>query len=636
MMTQVNSRTFSPLQIRGLLKAGDIYIPGHGEFPRFSDTFYIHEIDRIADYMTPADREGIQILTTVFGVLPKPLVCLILHWADKASHSKAPWAPVFRQIHIGVKGIIMSLYYSDVSNDGLVFKNIGWNVRCGDVLPTTVAKTAFDRVRSAQGFLRSLTPAERLAPLKRLKQVILEEQERIVDEVQKATGKARTDVLVSEIFGVLDHLAFLEKSSVKFLKDRKAHTPIVLMGKSSRVFFEPLGTVLAISPWNYPFYQAMVPITSALICGNTVVYKPSEVTPLTGLVESLLKKAGVPENWVQVVYGDGKLGEELIEQHPNKIFFTGSTRTGKRIMELASKQLIPVELELGGKDPMIVFEDVDLDRAVAGAAWGALTNSGQSCTSVERLYVHEKIYEEFKTRLKAAFEKLRIDPDKDGFVDLGPMTSDMQVGIVAAHINEAEKAGAKLLTGSKWDRKSRLIPPILLDQCSRDMKVAYDETFGPVLPIISFRSEEEVIGLANHSEYGLSASVWSADLKRATRVARRLITGNVSINNVMVTEGNHSLPFGGTRNSGFGRYKGEFGLYSFSNLKAVMNEKSSRKIEANWFPYTAEKYRLFSDLIHAVFSGTCAWTRFKGFVGFAITGIKLETYVAKVTKSKQS
>ena len=624
MSPSVQSRTFSPLMIRGLLKAADVYVPG------FSRTGYIHEVDRIADYMTPADRSGIQALAIALALLPRFVVRLLVAWADRGVASRSPWAPTLRQIHLGLKGLVMSLYYSDVASDGEVFRHIGWDVRCGEEpAPVSPAAAAFARVRTGQPFLRKLTPAERVARLARLRAVVLAEQERIVAEVVRATGKARTDVLVSEVFGVLDHLAYLERSAPKALADRKVRTPPVLMGKRSRVFFEPLGTVLVISPWNYPFYQALVPITSALACGNAVVYKPSEHTPLTGLVESLLGKAGLPGNWVQVVYGDGAAGEELIAQGPDKIFFTGSTRTGKRIMSLAAEQLIPVELELGGKDPMIVFEDANLERAVAGAVWGALTNTGQSCTSVERLYVHEAIYEPFREKLQAQFERVRAGaaggPGSDAWVDMGPMVNDMQTAVVARQLEAARQSGARILTGGQWDGKSRFVPPILLDRPDPALDISREETFGPVLPIFPFRTEEEAVALANDSVYGLSASVWSADLRRAERVARRLVTGNVSINNVMVTEGNHALPFGGTRRSGFGRYKGELGLLAFSNVKAVMSEPSSAKIEANWFPYGEEKYRLFSDLIRAVYGSS----GLLGLLRFAWVGLRLERCAAR-------
>ncbi len=447
-------------------------------------------------------------------------------------------------------------------------------------------REVFDKAHQAEKALRAMPLPERLRYVERLKQVILDERERLMDEIQKDTGKCRSDALMSEIFPILDHLAYLEGHATKVLADRKVHTPLALMGKSSWVYFEPMGTILVISPWNYPFYQAIVPCIASFVTGNATVYKPSEHTPLKGLVERVLSQAGFDPSWIQVVYGDGAVAEALIEQRPAKIFFTGSVNTGKKIMAQASKYLIPVELELGGKDPMIVFEDANVDRAARGAVWGAFTNAGQSCTSVERVYVHESVYPAFRDAVVREAKRIKVAVDPDGDADFGRMTTDFQVRTVRAHVEAARAEGAKLLTGESWNGADQAIPPIVVEGARPDSAIVKDETFGPVLPLIPFKTEEEAIRLANDSEFGLSASVWSADLERCKRVARALVTGNVSVNNVMLTEGNHALPFGGVKSSGFGRYKGEFGLYSFSNIKSVLIDKNSSKIEANWYPYT--------------------------------------------------
>jgi len=485
----------------------------------------------------------------------------------------------------------------------------------------------FAKARSAAADLARLKVEQRLPYLTRLREIVLLRREEIVGHIQRDTGKSRSDALISEIFGVLDNLAWLEKHAVKALRDRAQATPIALMGKSSATWYEPLGTILVISPWNYPFYQALVPIAGAFTAGNSVVYKPSEWTPLEGLVESLLQAAGFAPEWAQVVYGDGAVGAALVDQRPDKVFFTGSGRTGKRILAQAAEHLIPVELELGGKDAMIVFDDVDLRRAAAGAAWGALTNTGQSCTSVERLYVHEAIYDRFRTALVAEVKRIKQEVDRDGDADIGAMTTDFQVRLVAEHVADARAKGAAILTGEKWDGASRLIPPIVIDGANDDMLVVRDETFGPTIPLMRFSTEEEVIRRANDSEYGLTASVWSKDLDRARRVGRALRVGGVSINNVMATEANPGLPFGGVKQSGFGRYKGEHGLHSFCNIKSVLVDKDSAKIEANWYPYTAEKYRLFTDMTVNLFSGGLL-----SLVRFAVAGLKLESYSKKAAK----
>ena len=274
---------------------------------------------------------------------------------------------------------------------------------------------------------------------------------------------------------------------------------------------------------------------------------------------------------------------------------------------------------------MIVFEDANIIRAAAGAVWGGLTNLGQSCTSVERIYVQESIFDDFKTELVKQTERIKQETDKDGDADVGSMTVDFQVDIIRKHLEDAKSKGANILTGKDWDGKSLMIPPLVLDNITPEMQVVVEESFGPFLPLVPFKTEEEVIELANHSEFGLSASIWTKDMKRADRVTRAIKTGNVSVNNVMLTEGNPALPFGGIKNSGFGRYKGETGLHSFCNIKSVLIDKNSSKIESNWFPYTKEKYGMFSKMTEGLFSGS--------MLKFILNGLKMESYSNKIGKS---
>jgi len=636
-------------QLAGLNKLGNVLVPGTADLPSFSATRCAEQADRMLAYMTDSDRQSVAGVLTVCGVLPTFLVRVLFWLTEQHTKLPEPVAAPFRLANLGLRGVVLSLYYSDIGAGDSIFARMGWDPEIVDrgsepapeITPipplappvrevdenTTPAVQAFARARGGAKSLRRLSVGERLTYITKLKQVILARREEIIDRIQRDTGKSRSDALISEIFGVLDNLHYLESHAGKALHDHKQPTPIALMGKKSWLFYEPLGTILVISPWNYPFYQAIVPIVCAVVTGSSVVYKPSEWTPLEGLIEDLLAQAGFAPNWVQVVYGNGQVGAELVAQKPDKIFFTGSTRTGKRILSQAADMLIPVELELGGKDPMIVFEDANLERAAAGAAWGALTTTGQSCTSVERLYVQESIYEPFKTALLREINRIKQETDSDGDADIGAMTTDFQVKIIAQQVAEAKARGAEVLSGTAWDGASRLIPPIVIDRATEDMAVVRDETFGPVIPLLPFKTEDEVIRRANDSEYGLTASVWSKDLVRATRVARALVCGGVSINNVMATEANPALPFGGVKNSGIGRYKGEHGLRAFCNAKSVLIDKDSAKIEANWFPYTKEKYRLFTDLTVNLFSGGIV-----SFLKFALSGLKLESYSKKVSK----
>ena len=645
------SKWLGKTQIEGAKRCGDVIIPGDGkDFPSFSETGLIRHVDRMLDYMVEDDRDGLALLFGLFAFLPKPAISLIMAMAKAKANAKFPnflGAPL-RQIYIGVRGVFFTLYYSNIGNeDGIgkmIMKNIKYetqivrhdegalsmpqkNVMSVENPDSEEITQIYSRAKQGQKLLAGLSVNQRLKYIAALKEIILARKEQIIDRIQQDTRKSRSDALISEIFGTLDHLSFLSGQAARALKDQKVKTPLALMGKKSRVYYDPLGTVLVISPWNYPFYQAIVPITIAFVAGNSTLYKPSEITPLTGLVEELLEEAGFPKDAVQVIYGKGDTGSALIDARPDKIFFTGSVATGKKIMAQASEQLIPVELELGGKDPMIVFEDADLERSVAGALWGGLTTLGQSCTSVERLYVHDAIYDDFKALLLKRVGTIVQKVDTDGDADVGAMTSDLQVKIIKQQFDDARSKGATILSGENWDGEDPLIPPIILEGVSDDMLVATEETFGPVIPLYRFYDEGEAIDLANDSEFGLSASVWTGDLKRADRVARALVTGNVSINNVMLTEGNHHLPFGGVKNSGIGRYKGVWGLHAFSNIKAILIDANKNNIEANWYPYTKTKYQLFSRMTEGLFQGGIG-----GFIKFALTGTKLESYSNKVGK----
>jgi len=501
------------------------------------------------------------------------------------------------------------------------------------------------RARSGQRSLGALSVAERLAHLRALRLAIADRVDEIVDRVQAETGKSRSDIVMSEIFGAMDAIAWLETNAEDALADEKVPTPMTLMGKKSRIWYQPRGVVFVISPWNYPFFQAIVPIASALAAGNAVVYKPSEHTPLEGLVESLAEQAAIAPHWLQIVYGDGVVGAAVIDQQPDQVMFTGSARTGRAILRQAADLLVPVELELGGKDPMIVFEDVDIARTAAGAAFGALTAAGQSCTSVERLYVHDSIHDELVAALVELVSSLRLvespADDRDGDGDIGCMTTDFQVRTVAEHVLDARARGARVLTGADWDaaavlegrpglpgRPFRLVPPMVLTDVPEDALIATEETFGPVLPVLRFTAEPEVIDRANASAYGLTASVWSADAERAERVARQLRCGGVSINNVMATEATPALPFGGVGESGMGRYKGVAGLRAFTNAQSVVVDSDGGKLEANWYPYTAKKHALFTAMMRAWFSdGPTRLAR------FAVAGSRLESHAQKARRS---
>ncbi|MDX1695027.1 MAG: aldehyde dehydrogenase family protein [Ketobacteraceae bacterium] len=486
-------------------------------------------------------------------------------------------------------------------------------------------KEIYEQARLAARRLRKTSLKHRLEAVEHLIDYINEHKEDIADIICQETRKSRSDAMISEVLGVLDNFEWLVHNAEKLLADKKVPTPITLMGKKSRIFHEPLGTVLVIAPWNYPFHIGLTSILAGFVTGNAVVFKPSEVTPMKGLFEKIFAVDPLVEQSVFIAYGTGKTAQRLIAEKPAKIFFTGSARTGKRILNQAADLMIPVDLELGGKDQAIVFDDVNLDRAVAGVMWGALTNAGQSCSSVERIYVQEGIYDEFVARLKEQVNTLVVNSGDSGNADIGGMTVDFQLDIVRRQVEDAREKGATILTGGSvlQDNELFYLPTVITD-VTDDMAVLKEETFGPLLPVMKFKTEEEIIERSNDTEFGLSASVWSKDGKRAERVARQLECGAVSINNVMLTEANPWLPFGGTKASGYGRQKGEEGLLGYTRSKSVLIDADSGKLEPNWYPYTQKKYNLFIDLINSLFVKS-PWKLLK----LAMVGMKLESEAKK-------
>ncbi len=479
----------------------------------------------------------------------------------------------------------------------------------------------FNTAREVQKQIGSLSVKERIDEVVKINKYLIDNYLSISERVVSETGKTEFEALSNELFGICDAIDYYRDRAANILKPQKVHTSMVLMGKKSSIHFDPMGTVLIIAPWNYPLIQCFLPSILAFLAGNAVVFKPSEVTPLKGLYEEILDGAGFMKDAIQIVYGGKETGAALIEQIPDKIHFTGSTRAGKQIMAAAAKHLIPVDLELGGKDPAIVFEDVDIEKTANGLVWAAFTNAGQSCTSIERCYVHESIFDEMTNTIVAITKKLKlVNPDcEDCEADVGCMTADFQLKIVEAQLKDAVDKGAKIHCGGTTVEGTQIIPPTVVTDVTAEMELIREETFGPVLPLIKFSSEEEAIAMANDSEYGLSASVWSKDMKRADRVTAALKVGNVSINNHMLTEGNPALPFGGIKNSGFGRYKGDFGLHTFSNVKSVISGPNNKIIEPHWYPFTKSKFDTFPKLMSAFFARPRKW------VQFALVGMKLDS-----------
>jgi acyl-CoA reductase-like NAD-dependent aldehyde dehydrogenase len=450
-------------------------------------------------------------------------------------------------------------------------------------------EAAVARARSAFGSWKQTKVEERIAMLMRLKEVLRAHRDEYAQKISEDTGKPLVDSVMTELLVVpafLDHYA---KTAPGLLARKKLPSSILFPGKAAYQEHFPMGVIAVISPWNFPFQLAVVPALSALIAGNTVVIKPSEVTPITGeIIREVFQRIGLPKGVVEVVQGDGSTGAALSECEVDKIFFTGSVATGRRVMAAAAKRPIPVELELGGKDAMIVCADANLERAARGAAWGGLVNCGQMCTSVERIFVEAPVYDRFVALLLDEVKKVKVGgPDENA--DMGPMTFPKQIETVQRHIEDAVKKGATILFGGKrMERPGQFHEPTIVTDVRPDMEIYAEESFGPVLPVVKVKDLEEAVRMANDHQYGLNGSVWTKDVQKGLAIASRLECGQVTVNDVVTSVGNPGLPFGGVKNSGFGRYHGAEGILSFTHTKAIMADRGLLGAEPFWFPYGAK------------------------------------------------
>jgi acyl-CoA reductase-like NAD-dependent aldehyde dehydrogenase len=379
----------------------------------------------------------------------------------------------------------------------------------------------------------------------------------------------------------------------------------VMKTKSGRILHEPYGVIGIISPWNYPFSIPATEAMAALVAGNAVVLKPSELTPLIALeLRALLREAGVPEDIFQVLPGESATGAALVGSEIDKLVFTGSVNTGRRIAQIAAERLLPVVLELGGKDPMMVLEDADVDVASSGAVWGAFVNAGQTCLSVERCYVHQSLYSTFLDACSEKARKLRVGNGTDEATEVGPMIHERQVRVVESQVEDARQRGARVLAGGTRLRElgPTFFAPTVLADVDHDMRVMQEESFGPVLPIAPFVDDAEAVRLANDSEYGLAASVWTHDRARGERVARQIEAGTVMVNDAVSCFSISEAPHGGMKASGLGRTHGRWGLEEMVRVKYVDSDRVPRMKKIWWFGYgggfTGEM-ESFLDLLYA-------------------------------------
>ncbi|MEV5652329.1 aldehyde dehydrogenase family protein [Nocardia sp. NPDC052254] len=458
-------------------------------------------------------------------------------------------------------------------------------------------REAVARARAAQPAWAARSIAERAEILRAAIGVIVSRRAEIVETIRAETGKPEVEALGVEIVPSCD---FLNYWTARARKDLRPHAQrlhgYLLPMKKLYMQYQPLGVIGVITPWNAPFVLSLNPVVQALVAGNTVVFKPSEVTPRSGeWVARVLHEAGVPADVVQVLHGDGETGAALVDSEIDKICFTGSVGTGRKIAAACATRLLPCSLELGGKDAMIVCADADLERAAAGAVYLSMFNTGQVCMSVERIYVVDSVADEF---IRLVTEKAAAVTYGADETDMGPLFWDRQRDIVIRHIDDARDKGAEIVVGGAADSGEGLFfQPTVVVGAHHDMQLMTEETFGPVTAIMRVRDEEEAIRLSNDCKYGLSGSVFTKDAAKARRIAARLTTGSVVHNDAAVIYGVPEAPFGGRKDSGLGQVNGLGALRGFTHAQPVLIDRWQPKRESIWYPYSEKTVRSLDGLI---------------------------------------
>jgi succinate-semialdehyde dehydrogenase/glutarate-semialdehyde dehydrogenase len=473
-------------------------------------------------------------------------------------------------------------------------------VQSKDQIDTVVA-----RARRAQAAWGVLPTAERAERLLRLRDAIVDRADEIVEVLSRECGKPRQEALVHEVMVTADLATYYCRNAERILAPQEI--PLHLMKhRRSVVHFVPRGVVGIISPWNFPFSIPMGDVFAALVTGSAAVVKPSEVTPLTmKKAKEIYDSTGLPEDLFGVVYGYGPAGAALIDAGIQKLVFTGGVETGKRVAAACGAKLVPCVMELGGKAPLIACADADVERTSRAIVYGGFANAGQVCVSVERVYAHKDVYLPIVRRVKALVGELRVgDPAKDYF-DVGAIIFPRQIEVAERHIDDALGKGAELVAGGhKKPGPGAFFEPTVLAECTEQMTVMNEEIFGPIVPIQRVDSEEEALTLANRSHLGLNAYVFTKDRARGRKLAERVEAGSVVVNDVFVNYAAPETPFGGVKQSGFGRVHGDDALRDMAERRHVNFDRfASPSKDPLWYPYTPRSFHWLQRGLKVLFSG---------------------------------
>jgi len=466
-----------------------------------------------------------------------------------------------------------------------------------DLSAAAVAEMAA-KGRAAQRAWEAFGFEGRSRVLLRAQKWLMDNTEQVVSTIVSETGKTYEDATFAEISYGGGAFGFWAKNAAEYLADERVKSSQVLVkGKKLILRFRPLGLIGVIGPWNYPLTNSFGDCIPALAAGNSVILKPSEITPLTSLLLAEgMRECGLPENVLQIATGRGETGAALIE-HVDMIMFTGSTRTGRKVAEVAARRLIPASLELGGKDPMIVLSDADLERAANFATYYSMQNAGQTCISIERVYVEEPVYQEFVDKVSEKVRALRVGkPEGYGSVEVGAITFPPQLQTIKDHVADAVQKGARVLTGGhELQGPGRFYEPTVLVDVDHSMKIMTEETFGPTLPIMKVHDAEEAVRLANDTPYGLASSVFTRDTKRGEEIARRIEAGATTVNDAMINYAALELPMGGAKASGLGSRHGAGGIRKYCSQQAiVITPRLALKREVHMYPYKGRTSRLLA------------------------------------------